>query len=361
MVEGAAGSSSADDLIRLWWKNYRRDNACIFREIDDWYEQFRRDFVPSRSGKTVLGVNSAQRTHAKETLFRDLVLVGHGEVTNEKCGGWRGWVGCCQVEKHPNHDVFVRPYYNSCDRPQCPECYRSWAVRLGWMKIAPRLLEASKLFDSPVEHIICSLPKDDYDLAYREAKHKAEKILDSSGEFGGVILPHGNRIDKSTGIESFSPHFHSLGFLDPRYERCRRCKGADCYSCDGVEGKCYRVFRDTGYIVKVMPEERRTVGGTAFYEASHASTDISRRGFRVAVWFGRCGYSNLGVKFEKPRYHCPQCGSDCGFLEYVGSRRPAIDKGDPKFKPQSFEPFLEDGKPAWVVREFKSSGGFGGD
>jgi hypothetical protein len=67
------------------------------------------------------------------------------------------------------------------------------------------------------------------------------------------------------------------------------------------------------------------------------------------------------VKFEKPRYHCPQCGSDCGFLEYVGSRRPAIDKGDPKFKPQSFEPFLEDGKPAWVVREFKSSGGFGGD
>ena len=229
------------------------------------------------------------------------------------------------------------------------------------MKIAPRLLEASKLFDTPVEHAICSLPKDDYGLTYKEAKRKALMILGSCGAFGGVIIPHGNRIDKSTGTEFSSPHWHSLLFLEPSYERCRHCKGADCYACDGVEGRCYRIFRETGYIVKVMPEERRTVGGTAFYELSHASTDVSRRGFRVAVWFGRCGYNNLGVKFETPRFHCPQCGSDCGFLDYVGSRNLVIDKRDPNFKNQSFEPLLEDSKPAWVVREFKPSGGYGGD
>jgi hypothetical protein len=229
------------------------------------------------------------------------------------------------------------------------------------MKIAPRLLAASELFDLPVEHIICSLPKDDYGLTYKEAKRKAVKILGSCGVFGGVMVPHGNRIDKSTGVESFSPHFHSLGFVSPSYDKCRRCKGADCYTCDGTEGRCYRVFRDTGYIVKVMSEERRTVGGTAFYELSHASTDMSKKGFRVAVWFGRTGYNNLGVKFEKPRFRCPQCGSDCGFLEYVGPKRPVIDKSDPKFKRQSYEPFLEGGKPAWIVGEFKPSGGFGGE
>jgi len=104
---------------------------------------------------------------------------------------------------------FLRPYYNSCDRPQCPKCYRSWAVRAGWLKIAPRLLEASKLFGLHVEHIICSLPKDDYGLVYIEAKRKAVRILGSCSVFGGVIIPHGNRIDKSMGVEFFSPHHDS--------------------------------------------------------------------------------------------------------------------------------------------------------
>ena len=36
--------------------------------------------------------------------------------------------------------------------------------------VEPRLLSASELLDLPVEHVVLSLPQDDYGLAYKEAK-----------------------------------------------------------------------------------------------------------------------------------------------------------------------------------------------
>ena len=133
------------------------------------------------------------------------------------------------------------------------------------------------------------------------------------------------------------------------------CIRDSCYSCDGVEGRCYRVYGDTGYIVRVL-DKRETVGGTAYYQLNHSSMDMLKRRFRVAVWFGRCGYNNLGVKFEKPRLLCPLCGSQCGFLDYVGSKPLVIDKESRDFKRELFESFLQDGQPAWVVREFAPRG-----
>jgi hypothetical protein len=347
------GEFNADDhVIDDWYQRYKGDFSPIFKEIDDWYEAYRHDFMPSRSGR--VDESKSVRKHV-ETLFRDLVLVGRGRVTNDKCGKFRGWYGCLQHEKHEGDVVFARPYFNSCDKPSCPVCYRNWAVREGWSNIEPRLLAASKLFDLPVEHVVCSLPKNDYGLTYKEAKRVCRKISVACGVKGGVMIPHGNRIDRVTRVESFSPHFHIVGMVEGGYERCRRCKGGDCYACDGVEGKCYRVYRDTGYIVRVL-DERESVGGTAFYELHHSSIDMSKRGFKVAVWFGCCGYSNLGVKVEKRRLLCPKCGSQCGFLDYVGSKHLVIDKNSPDFKRELFVEFLEAGQPAWKVKEFEPRG-----
>jgi len=319
--------------------------------IDSWYQSYRKDMMPDASGR----IFKSKPVVKRETLFRDLVLVGRGRVTSDKCGEFRGYYGCLQHEKHEGDVVYARPYFNSCDKPSCPLCYRAWAQREGWMNIAPRLLAASKVFGLPTEHVVCSLPTSDYGLTYKEAKRKCREILASCGVFGGVMMPHGNRIDRVTRVESFSPHLHILGFVEGGYEGCRRCKGADCYSCDGVEGRCYRVYGDTGYIIRVL-DERETVGGTAYYQLNHSSMDMLKRRFRVAVWFGRCGYNNLGVKFEKPRLVCPLCGSQCGFLDYVGSKPLVIDKKSRDFKRELFESFLQDGQPAWVVREFAPRG-----
>ena len=173
------------------------------------------------------------------------------------------------------------------------------------------------------------------------------------------MMPHGNRIDRVTRVESFSPHFHVLGFVEGGYKRCRRCKGADCYACDGVEGKCYRVYQDTGYIVRVL-EERKTIGGTAFYQLHHSSMDMLKRRFRVATYFGSCGYNNLGVKVEKRRLLCPLCGSACGPIEHIGSKSlVVIPRSSRDFKSQFLKAFLEDDVPAWRVKEIEPSGGDG--
>ena len=146
---------------------------------------------------------------------------------------------------------------------------------------------------------------------------------------------------------------HVLAFIDGGYSRCRHCKGADCYSCDGVEGKCYRVYKESGYIVRVLGE-RRTVGGTAWYQLNHATVDMSKKRFHIATWFGRCGYRNLHVEPVKYKLRCSICNEEMGPLDYVGSKRFVVSRLSADFQRQSYEDYLEDGQPAWIVKESKA-------
>ena len=66
------------------------------------------------------------------------------------------------------------------------------------------------------------------------------------------------------------------------------------------------------------------------------------------------GYSNLsrlGIKVEKSHLRCPECGSDCGPIEYFGSRKFNLERDSRGFVAASFEPPTEDGKIVWQVRE----------
>ena len=128
--------------------------------------------------------------------FGNFNLVGHGEVTNEKCGVFRGFYGCLRVELHDKTDlngvcykgkVFVRSYFSSCDKPSCPVCFkRGWAVREAG-RIEGRLKEASKRFGL-VEHIVVSVPVRDYGLSYEVLRKKAVKALKIRGVVGGVLI-----------------------------------------------------------------------------------------------------------------------------------------------------------------------------
>ena len=100
--------------------------------------------------------------------------------------------------------------------------------------------------------------------------------------------------------------FHCLGFVRGGYSRCLSCPNGDfpslgvCGGCDGFEAVTRRLnlgYTDAkgrrhegdGYLVKVLGE-RKTVGGTAWYQLNHASVKVGVERFHVATWWGVVSY-----------------------------------------------------------------------
>jgi hypothetical protein len=343
----------ANPEIHDWLRRYELDfPSTVPREIDEEYEQYRLDVMPKRHGGFTADVRSFDVAKCTNPLFRDLVLVGRGQITNANCGVFRGHYGCLQYQKHEGDIVFALKYFNSCDKPTCPSCYRlGWAVKES-RAIGARLSAASGMFGLPVDHVMVSLPKSDHDLPFKEAKRRCIEVLSSRGIEGGILIPHSQRINRETGAESYSPHFHSLCFLSAGYS-CRNCERKwNCREgCGGFDDRNHQLSLKDGYVVKVL-DARKTVAGTAWYQLHHSSTNPYRKRFRVATYFGSCGYNNLRAKVEKPKLLCPLCGSQCGFIEYTGSKRFVTDKNSPDFVSKSFEDYFEHGVPAWQVKEF---------
>jgi hypothetical protein len=280
-------------------------------------------------------------------------LVGNGNVTNSRCGTFASHWGCVRVELHDkvtldgqNHKgkVYVQKVFNSCDKPSCPVCYRKgWAVREAG-RIEVRLKEAAKRFGQ-IEHIICSVPVKDYGLDLRRLRKKVIEILSSCGVVGGCVIFHGFRYRRTKGWY-WNVHFHILGFVLGGYSRCRHCTGGNCYACSGVEGRLYKVYQDSGYIVRVL-DERRSIGGTAWYQLNHATVKVDARRFRVATWFGVCSYRKLKVSPELRRRFCPICLHDLERLLYFGSKDWFSGEFEKKNK---FEAdYCEDEQPVWFV------------
>ena len=111
--------------------------------------------------------------------------VGQGKQTSYRCGQFLGWAGCLNVEEH-NHstldgvdhtgNVFIKRVFHSCDRPECPVCFKKgWATREAG-KAESRLKEASKRF-GVAEHIIDSVPLSDYGLPFEKLKANSLKAM----------------------------------------------------------------------------------------------------------------------------------------------------------------------------------------
>jgi len=94
----------------------------------------------------------------------------------------------------------------------------------------------------------------------------------------------------------FSPHYHVLGY--------------------GWVQNVHDNFMHTRYVVKNIGI-RKTVGGTIWYQLSHAGVGPKRH---VVSWFGVCAYNKLKV-FDLPTESntCPICGSKLKKLLWIGS------------------------------------------
>lgn len=288
----------------------------------------------------------------------DFQLVGHGSVTNGYCGKFKAFYGCPRTELHnkaafDKHSVlvdyagkaYVRKVMNSCDKPSCPVCYKyGWAVREAG-KIESRLHHAHKLFGQ-VEHIVATVPPKFYGLSYEALRAKILEILRVRRVIGGALIFHGFRLDKKKWWWYWSPHFHVLGFILGGYN-CRDCKKTCFRGCGEWEDWKYRCYEQDGCIVRVL-DERKTVGGTAWYQLNHASHRVDTVRFHVATWFGVCSYRKLKVSAEYKKNVCPICQHDLVRLMYSGWKSFILDREASGFRRDSFEDAFENGCKVWV-------------
>ncbi len=234
-------------------------------------------------------------------------LVGHGEVTNSYCGGFKKLKICPRAELHAQsnldgvshaREVFVHKVHFSCNNPRCPICVFSGWARREADHIAQRTEFGSKRFGAS-QHIVVSPPSSDWGLAEfhnGEFRVKVKKILSEVGVQGGVLIFHPFRYASyQESIEKgvlfgwyWSPHAHSLAFILGGYGKCRSCTktlrrfrvrsgrlieqhGSElyCSGCDGFEHRVRESYKKYGYIIKVQAE-RATVYGTAWYQLNHS-------------------------------------------------------------------------------------------
>ncbi len=305
--------------------------------------------------------------------------VGNGRQTDGRCGQTLGLKGCLNVDLHAhvsldgvNHagNVYIKKIIHSCDKPECPVCFkRGWAVREA-SAIEYRIKEASKRF-GVAEHIIVSVPKTDYGLSYAEMKAKALKVLHNRGVLGGVLIFHAQRYcNKKESIAKGKPfgwylsfHFHVIGFIDGGYAQCRHCtkNTLECLGCNGFEGRTRREYykeggKDgagcsvSGWIVAVKGA-RKTIHGTAWYQLNHSTLIRGAKRSRVTTWFGVSSYVKLKLKKQDriSRDICPICQHQLEEVMYVGNE---ADSSVKQFWLNEWEePYLDkDGSPNWVPK-----------
>lgn len=313
-------------------------------------------------------------------------LVGHGQVTNGKCGMYMGLWGCLRTELHSQvgldgvshkDEVFIRLGHHSCNNFRCPKCYKYGASSRAADKIEARVLACSKYLagmgeNGVAEHIIHSVPPKSYGLSFKDLKAEAIRTLKARGVWAAVLIFHPARyhnyeefLRSGTSNELnwfYSPHWHVIGFIKNGYGRCRCCPefrrygsksrtrygSPVCLGCSGYEGVTRKLYEVDGYISKVEPA-RVTIRGTAFYQLTHAGLLCGVKKFSPYSYFGVLASRKLKVVVEKHKNRCCLCLHDLIKVQYFGIRKIITDLTNPKFVRSFWLPMNEDGVPVWIA------------
>jgi len=287
-----------------------------------------------------------------DTGHENYTPVGRGVKSSNLCGVHVGYNVCKDVEAHKGivkngvdytDKIVVRHRHLWCKKSSCFVCFiRGWSTR-GARFIEGRLLLGVERGFGDVEHVVVSASVEDYNLQESVLRKKARAVLSSCGIVGGAMIFHGFRTNGSRGVLAWGPHYHVLGFVEGGYDRCRRCKGGDCYACDGIQGRLYRAYRRNGWIVRIL-DKRETVYGSGWYQLHHSTIRLGIKRFHVVTWFGRCAYNNFKTEGLKPEAECPcpVCSGDMVKCFYTGERRIAKNLGDVDYVPWFGVPVSEE-------------------
>lgn len=341
-------------VIWLTWRLFSLSES----ELDKDYESFlgsiadKDSEVQKFAGEDWRDVAFAT---AKEQLASDAfvepdkvwTLVGHGERTNDNCGTFmrrktKKFMACGRVHKHNEvgvtlegvdcrDKVFVQRVFYSCNSPECPSCFLAWDARES-VRAEARLRYIQDRFGVRFEHIIVSPPQD-WKGTFEDLKKYVLRVMLRRGVDGGVLIYHHFRYhDKD---ETFvgerahylvGGHFHVLGTISGGYGNCRNCRCLndgtfdECHSCNGFESVTRRAYVDDGCIVKVK-DARKSLGGSLYYELSHASIRRDVKKHVVLNWFGRWGRNKLVIpkgSLPQKQYLCKICCEPLYEMRYKG-------------------------------------------
>lgn len=238
-----------------------------------------------------------------------LNLPGNGEKMDE-CGKWTSFLSC---ENHgqptingDKHDRFH--FKHSCDRPECPVCYPTWALKLA-KRASERVEWAERLYKEKGERIgyikhTTFSPSLDYAIeaiktveGVRKLRSEAVEFFKKAGLKGGVVVFHPfrqNRPEKSNFNPSIpayawyqSPHFHVVGF--------------------GYLQNSEDFYNETGWVYK-NHGERMSVRYTIYYQLTHCGINEN---LHALTYFGAMGYNQMIVDSEsivEEPIKCKACG-----------------------------------------------------
>jgi hypothetical protein len=324
-------------------------------EINAFYDEC---FGSSERDNPELGDDWREHAYAtaKEQLKEAFIepdpiwtITAHGQVKDNKCGVWmhrktKKMMGCLRVHTHDSigvgidgvdyrNKITAKRIFYSCGRPECPSCAVSgWAVREAG-RAEQRLRFAANRFKMKIEHIVISPPQD-FKGSYEDLRKYVLRAMLKRGIVGGLVIYHHFRYHRRN--ESYfgeephyfkGIHFHVLGFIKGGYGNCRNCvyckdgtfekckKG-----CNGFNGVTRRAFDKDGVIAEVLGE-RQTVGGTIWYQLTHAAIKKNVRHQHVLNWFGICGRNKLKIpkgSLPQKEHLCPICAEKMYEIRYKG-------------------------------------------
>ena len=247
--------------------------------------------------------------------------------------------------------LYKKPIKNTCHRPVCSECWKTWASRetgsaidrISGFKTAYKAFKGRRVGNP--QHIILSPPQEEVKKTVLESggieklRKMVHLILRSVGIRGGLVVFHPYRIkneykaallvaskkedkkfwslvrEDALGLGDWrlyvnlSPHFHVIGFGS-------RVNGG-------------KVYEKTGWIYKFIRHisKEEDVSKAVYYLLTHTAV---REGKRTVTWFGSLSYNKLSKKRVSVEYvakRCPNCGADL-LIEYLltGLREEGLEK-----------------------------------
>jgi len=269
----------------------------------------------------------------------DAVLPGHGSAPLD-CG--KKVVKVCPHCGHVWEDEY------SCNRRECPECWKKWLCREGEesairMWVLTRRVYLGKTLGrfraGRIVHVVISFRR--HGLSYSQARKKACTIAKRHGVSGGAVIFHPFRTDdEGQYIPDGFVHYHVVGIA----------KAEVVWPSPGS---------DLPYVFKHIPDPPRFKGDTKkTYLGVRKFADLLRllryllshaglvQGTHALTWFGVLTYNQsiFGVKFgskerftadypdvieylSKYRKGCPACGFERPYTVYNEMDASAIRAG----------------------------------
>jgi len=310
-----------------------------------------------------LGDNPHHYLPYEHAPFPAYVPATFGAVTNKDfCASHHGYTACKNVEGHrgkmfrgedATDKILIRHKHWWCHSPLCPKCCLNGFACRAARSAEARIKTAEKHGLFCPEHIIVSFLPKCFNIPIPKLKVMALDALAIRGIVGGVIIPHGWRVNESHTRQEYSPHFHTVSYVKNGYDMCRLCDfhtKEDCLVCSGFRGREMRNYAIDKILVSVK-DKRESIYGTLWYELHHCLVQVGLKHGSVVSYFGELANRLFKSNSIKVESKCAICNEGMENVFQIGKHYNVKDTGTIGYRPAWLEPEFDDaGDPNYICK-----------